>query len=81
MRVVDIMNKKDIERKAREQRKEKVKEERRLVKDQELDTQLATLKEAKVAGGGPVGGVAAMGGGSGNGGGGGGEARPWWKVW
>ncbi|KAK1066372.1 hypothetical protein LTR74_007259 [Friedmanniomyces endolithicus] len=81
MRVVDIMNKKDIERKAREQRKEKVKEERRLVKDQELDTQLATLKEAKVAGGGPVGGVAAIGGGSGNGGGGGGEARPWWKVW
>ena len=81
MRVVDIMNKKDIERKAREQRKEKVKEERRLVKDQELDTQLATLKEAKVAGGGPVGGVTAMGGGGGNGGGGGGEARPWWKVW
>ncbi|TKA67883.1 hypothetical protein B0A55_09706 [Friedmanniomyces simplex] len=73
LRVMDIMNKKDIERKAREQRKEKAREERRLVKDQELDTQLATLREGKAGGGVAIGGGAD--------GGGGGEIKPWWKVW
>ncbi|KAK5698401.1 hypothetical protein LTR17_023697 [Elasticomyces elasticus] len=73
MRVIDVMNKKDIERKAREQRKEKVKQERRLNKDEELDTRIAAMS-------GKTEGVAGVmeGGGVGEGGGGG---RAWWKVW
>ncbi|KAK4889915.1 hypothetical protein LTR27_011338 [Elasticomyces elasticus] len=73
MRVIDVMNKKDIERKAREQRKEKVKQERRLNKDEELDTRIAALSNKSE---GIVG--VAPGGGTSDGGGGG---KPWWKVW
>ncbi|KAK3616111.1 hypothetical protein LTR56_026179 [Elasticomyces elasticus] len=78
MRVIDVMNKKDIERKAREQRKEKVKQERRLNKDEELDSRIAAMSgknEGTVvaAGSGTIreGGSAYAGGGG----------RPWWKVW
>ncbi|KAK4960373.1 hypothetical protein LTR10_003268 [Elasticomyces elasticus] len=77
MRVIDVMNKKDIERKAREQRKEKVREERRRGKDEELDTRIAAMGGKSE--GAAVGGAVREGGGvSGDGGGGG---RPWWKVW
>ncbi|EMD00216.1 hypothetical protein BAUCODRAFT_30683 [Baudoinia panamericana UAMH 10762] len=47
MRAVEILNKKDIDRKAREQRKEKIREERRAAKDVEQDTQLAALSQAQ----------------------------------
>ncbi|KAK3619687.1 hypothetical protein LTR22_025896 [Elasticomyces elasticus] len=73
MRVIDVMNKKDIERKAREQRKERVKQERRLNKDEELDGRIAAM-------GGKREGAPAVGG-DGGGGDGGGGGRPWWKVW
>ena len=65
MRAVEIMNKTDLEKRARQARKEKVKEERRKNKDVELDGQLAALSEKKSASG-AMGGV---------------DARPWWKVW
>ena len=65
MRAVEIMNKTDVEKRARQARKEKVKEERRKNKDVELDGQLAALGEKKNANG-STGGV---------------DARPWWKVW
>ena len=48
-RVMEIMNNKDIEKKAREARRDKAREERRLAKDQEQDAQLATMKEAQAA--------------------------------
>lgn len=51
LRAVEILNKKDVERKAREARKEKAREERRAAKDVEQDAQLAALK-AKTDGGG-----------------------------
>ncbi|KAK4556443.1 hypothetical protein LTR86_006587 [Recurvomyces mirabilis] len=53
MRAVEILNKKEVERKAREARKEKVREERRLAKDREQDTQLAALSEKQSGGGQP----------------------------
>lgn len=55
-RVMEIMNKKEIERKAREAHKERMREERRRMKDQELDDTLVKLKEAKDAniGGGGI---------------------------
>ncbi|KAK5685918.1 hypothetical protein LTS10_002031 [Elasticomyces elasticus] len=77
MRVIDVMNKKDIERKAREQRKEKVKQERRLNKDEELDGRIAALSNKSEGIVGAASGTIREGGG-GDGGGGG---RPWWKVW
>lgn len=49
MRAVEILNRKEGEKKAREQRKEKMKEERRQAKDLEQDAQLAALKEAQGA--------------------------------
>ncbi|KAK5135149.1 hypothetical protein LTR08_005535 [Meristemomyces frigidus] len=52
MRAVEILNKKDIEKRAREARKEKVREERRKNKDVELDGQLAALGEKQSASGG-----------------------------
>ncbi|KAK5114273.1 hypothetical protein LTR62_002524 [Meristemomyces frigidus] len=51
MRAVEILNKKEVDRKARESRKEKVREERRLAKDKEQDSQLAALSP-KAEGGG-----------------------------
>ena len=45
MRAVEILNKKEVDRKARESRKEKVREERRLAKDKEQDSQLAALSQ------------------------------------
>jgi len=47
MRAVEILNKKEVERKARDSRKEKAREERRLAKDKEQDSQLAKLNEAQ----------------------------------
>ena len=55
MRAVEILNKKDIEKKAREAQKERQKEERRRLKEQEQETQFAALREAsdvKIDGGG-----------------------------
>lgn len=49
MRAVEILNKKDIEKRAREQRKEKAREERRKVKEEEQSAQFAALGEAKGA--------------------------------
>ncbi|KAK5697797.1 hypothetical protein LTR17_023799 [Elasticomyces elasticus] len=77
MRVIDVMNKKDIERKAREQRKEKVREERRRGKDEELDSRIAALSNKSEGIVGAASGTIKEGG-VGDGGGGG---RPWWKVW
>jgi len=47
MRAVEILNKKDVEKRAREARKEKAREERRKEKEQELDAQFAALNQAK----------------------------------
>ncbi|KAK5125282.1 hypothetical protein LTR85_000958 [Meristemomyces frigidus] len=47
MRAVEILNKKDVEKKAREARKEKLRQERRKEKDVELDAQFAALNQAK----------------------------------
>ena len=49
MRAVDILNKNQIEKKAREAHREKEKEERRLLKEQELDTKYTALREGKDA--------------------------------
>lgn len=47
MRAVEILNKKDIEKKAREARKDKIREERRKAKDVEQDAQFAALQDAQ----------------------------------
>lgn len=47
MRAVEILNRKDVEKKAREARREKMREERRANKETELDAQFAALNEAK----------------------------------
>jgi len=47
MRAVEILNKKDVEKRAREARKEKAREERRAGKEKELDAQFAALNQAK----------------------------------
>jgi len=47
MRAVEILNKKDNEKRAREARKERMREERRKAKDVEQDAQLAALKGAQ----------------------------------
>ena len=52
MRAVEILNKKDVEKKAREAAKERQKEERRKLKEAELDAQYNKLREAKTEGGG-----------------------------
>ena len=44
---MEILSKKDMEKKAREARREKIREERRKNKDQEQDAQIAALAEAK----------------------------------
>jgi cytochrome c oxidase assembly protein subunit 20 len=49
---MEILSKKDMEKKAREARREKMREDRRKAKDQEQDAQLAALAEAKEANGG-----------------------------
>jgi cytochrome c oxidase assembly protein subunit 20 len=46
-RAMEILSKKDMEKKAREARREKIREERRKNKDQEQDAQIAALAEAK----------------------------------
>lgn len=46
-RAMEILSRKDMEKKAREARKEKAREERRKNKDQEQDAQFAALAEAK----------------------------------
>ena len=54
-RAMEILNKKEMEKKAREQQKSKVKEERRRLKEAEQDQQFNALRESKekeAAGGG-----------------------------
>jgi len=48
-RAMEILSKKDMEKKAREARREKAREERRKQKDQEQDAQFAAFAEAKAA--------------------------------
>lgn len=48
-RAMEILSRKDMEKKAKEARREKVREERRKAKEQEQDTQFAALKEAQEA--------------------------------
>lgn len=48
-RAVEILNKKEEQKKAREAYKEKQREDRRKLKDQELNEQYAMLREAKDA--------------------------------
>lgn len=55
MRAVEILNKKDVEKRARESRKDKVREERREAKEKEQETHFAALREAKPDGGGGAG--------------------------
>lgn len=50
MRAVEILNKKEIEKKAREQRKESLRQERRETKEKEQDAQYAALKEKENGG-------------------------------
>lgn len=45
LRAVDILNKKEVEKKAREQQREKAKEERRKLKEAEQDEQFKSLRE------------------------------------
>ena len=47
MRAVEILNKKEIEKKAREAYKEKQREERRKAKEEDLEEQYSKLREAK----------------------------------
>ncbi|KAH9828438.1 cytochrome c oxidase protein 20, mitochondrial-like [Teratosphaeria destructans] len=53
LRAVEILNAKEMEKKAREARKEKLRSERRLAKEQEQDAQFAALQESKGGGGKP----------------------------
>lgn len=50
MRAVEILNKKEMEKKAREQRKEAMREERRQAKEKEQDAQFAALNMAAPSG-------------------------------
>ncbi|KAK4497136.1 hypothetical protein PRZ48_011586 [Zasmidium cellare] len=50
MRAIEILNKKDVEKKAREQRKESLRQERREAKEKEQDAQYAALKEKENGG-------------------------------
>ena len=47
MRAVEILNRKEVEKRAREQHKEKAREERRQAKDKEQDVQLTALRESR----------------------------------
>ncbi|KAF2768592.1 hypothetical protein EJ03DRAFT_343917 [Teratosphaeria nubilosa] len=53
MRAVEILNAKEMEKKAREARKEKLRREKRLAKEQEQDAHFAALREAKDGDGKP----------------------------
>jgi cytochrome c oxidase assembly protein subunit 20 len=53
MRAVEILNAKEMERRVREERKEKARAERRLAKEAEQDAQLAALNKAKSGDGRP----------------------------
>lgn len=44
-RAMEIMNRKELEKRARESHKENMKAERRKAKDEEQDRQLAAMKE------------------------------------
>lgn len=46
LRAVEVMNKKEIERKAREARKEQVRSERRKIQEAEQDTRFDAAKKA-----------------------------------
>jgi len=48
-RVMEIMNRKDVEKKARDARREKLREDRREAKEKEQDAQFAALKDTQVA--------------------------------
>lgn len=50
-RAIEILNRKELEKKAREQRKEQLKEERRAAKDKEQDEKLAAMKREAAGGG------------------------------
>nr|POE48650.1 cytochrome c oxidase protein 20, mitochondrial [Quercus suber] len=67
MRAVEILNRKELEKKAREARKERLREERRELKDKEQDAQFAALRE-KAEGSGARAGEN-------------GAGKSWWKVW
>jgi cytochrome c oxidase assembly protein subunit 20 len=43
-RAMEILNRKEVEKRARDQRKEQLKEERRAAKDKEQDEKLAAMK-------------------------------------
>ena len=47
LRAVEVLNKKEVERRAREARREQIKAERRKTKDAEQDAHLSALKEAE----------------------------------
>ena len=47
MRAMEIMNKRDMEKKAREQQREKAREERRKLKEQDQENQFAALRESR----------------------------------
>ena len=47
LRAMEILNKKDVDKKAREARKEQVREDRRKAKEEEQDAQFAALKDAQ----------------------------------
>lgn len=48
-RAMEILSRKDMEKKAREARRDKVREERRKAKEQEQDAQFAALNDAQQA--------------------------------
>lgn len=64
-RAMEILSRKDMEKKAKEARREKVREDRRKAKESEQDAQFAALAEAKDAKDGS----------------GSGSGKSWWKVW
>lgn len=49
-RAMEILNRKEVEKKAREQRKEKMREERREAKEKEQDEKLRELREKSEGG-------------------------------
>ena len=51
MRAVEVLNKKEVEKKARERQREKAREERRKFKEEEQDEQFAKLREEQGGGG------------------------------
>lgn len=69
MRAVEILQKKDLEKKAREVRKEKMREERRAAKEEELDGRFAAA--AATTGQAPPSANSSSSSGS----------KPWYKIW